>query len=59
VPLWYHVRHVVLSGHGCCMAVSLHHCRLYSVIIGHGRSQLLLGRGDVAMAAVVCLVVVC
>jgi hypothetical protein len=58
-PLWYRVRCVVLPGHGCCMAVSSHHYRLCSVIIGRGRSRLSLGRGDVAVAAVVCLVVVC
>jgi hypothetical protein len=55
-PLWYCVHRVVLSGCGCCMAMSSCRCRLWSVIIGRGRGWLSLGRGDMAVA-IVCLVV--
>jgi hypothetical protein len=58
VVLWYRVRRVVLSGRGCCVAMSSRRCRLWSVIIGGSCGRLSLGRGDVAVA-VVCLVVVC
>ena len=65
-------RHILLLCRGCCVVVLLHHgCSwLFVVVVGCGwlsqswsgvighHGWLLLGRGDVAMAVVVCLVVV-
>jgi hypothetical protein len=48
----------IITHCGCCMATSSYCCFSWSVIIGGGHGQLLLGRGDMTMATIVCLVVV-